>query len=338
MSDTFTEGHLERARQFLDHAGVPPGAVDTNLAQLLAQVEHDARLAPGANHPPSPIDPERLIDVASLPGLLALNYGPLTARAPELEAERKKWLATHLVPAPADWPAGKPYPERYEIRDGADNNEASEHFKLLASFTGGKPDAKGGLPTSGEAYEVRAKITKPLRDGAALVIKWCDDMRTGLCSHLDLIDRLQKDYIRTQEAKERQRLATIAEAEKAAAARALAAAAAPNATEGEMLGAFQAEQRAEETQAMVTAPRNELMRSTGSLGVTTSTRGKIVVTPIPEDLILLVKAVAEGKQPITFLTFNLKNIEAQAKDKIAPLKKCPGVTITEDFGIARRAG
>lgn len=328
MSDTFTEGHLERARNFLDHAGVPAGTVDTDLAQLLATIEQEARHAPGANNPPSPIDPERLIDVAALPGLMATNYIPLFSRKEELTTEAEKWRATHLVPPPANHPEGKPWPEQYRIKGDADNDDASDHYRFIQAYAGPK----------GEVEDVRKAVKLAPWEACKEIDRIFGLLRNPFEAHLETVTEAQNRFIREKAEVARIERDRLAEIERQAAADALAAASAPTAGEAEMQAAFRAEERAAETAARAAEPVRELVRSTSALGTTTTAKGTWSWELDGDDgLLTLIKAVAEGKAPITFLTTNDTIINASVRAKNLPTRKCPGLLISQTFGVARSA-
>jgi hypothetical protein len=55
------------------------------------------------------------------------------------------------------------------------------------------------------------------------------------------------------------------------------------------------------------------------------------------DVRALAKAVAAGTAPVTFLTANVSAINAAVRQKVAPLRDCPGVNIRQ-VAAARRTG
>lgn len=334
MSDTFdpigyTDDHLLRARAFITERGWREDTHDGELAALIAQVERDAaRHAPGANNPPSPIDPERLIDVAALPGLLAANYGPLLARKPELDAEAQRWRDAHLV-RPPEGHTG-PWPTQYAIADDADNGRASDHYKMVQSYTG----------PSGEVEEVRKAVKRAPFDACKAIDDFFGGLRVSLNNHLATIDGAQKAFLArkaTAERMERERLARLRQQE---ADEALARAkVAPESWEEEAIGdALQAEETANVAKAAAAAPMTDLVRATSDYGVTTTVkRAWKWRLDGDEGFMALVRAVAEGKADAGLLTTNDVVINARVRAKSNPLRKCAGLIIEEDFGVARSA-
>lgn len=331
MPDTaempYSAEHYELAQNFLDHHGVLACAADAALAQLFVEIEQKAigRFGVGGNNPP-PI-PEKLVDVDALPAMMDANYRPLIKRAAELQNDVDRWIKDHLVPPPAEWPAGKPWPVQYAIKGEADNDFTSDLWKHLAEYAGGKTD------TSGEVYEARTKITKPLRAAAEFVIKWTDNLRAPARNAMHLMDCAQKAYIQAKEEarrREAKRLADLA-AEEARLAQQVAIDTAGD--DEAVADAVQADARAAEAAKWADAPRTDMTRSTSALGTTTSARTNWVFEVT--DIKALAKAVADGKIDGSFLTVNTQIINAHIKNKMAPLRECPGLRIYDDVSVGR---
>lgn len=324
----YTTEHLTLAQNFLDHHGVPPGAADEALAQLLGEVELSAvsRMGIGGNSPPAEarILPERLIDVDALPALLSANYGPLIERGRELEAGAERWIAQHAVPAPEGWPAGKPWPVQVIITDDADNNWTADFLRQIATYAGGRSAA------SGEVDEVRQKIKRAPFDACKVIDATCNGWREPIRAHAVLMDNAQTAYLRKKAddaRREAQRLADIKAAEAAAA---LAALQTSGGDEEAMAHAIRTEEAAVVAERHAEAPRTELARTTSAHGTTISLRANWTFRV--SDFAALVKAVAEGKAPIDFLTTNDSVIRATIK---AGRRECAGLEIINDERAAR---
>jgi hypothetical protein len=87
--------------------------------------------------------------------------------------------------------------------------------------------------------------------------------------------------------------------------------------------------------AATTVPAQDLVRQRSQLGTTTSLQKtwEAEVT----DMRALARAVADGTAPVTFLAANLSAINAAARQKVAPMRECPGV-VYHQVAAARRTG
>lgn len=327
----YTQDHLRRARAFLAPLDfkLEPGKEDIQLAGLLAAADQETRLGMGANNPPAEakLIPEKLVDPDALPDLLAANYEALAKRSTELTEATTRWRQIHLVKPPADWPEGKPFPARMRILDEADNKRTSDFIRMIDAFAGGKSEA------SGLVHEARVKVTKPLDDSLKVTRGWFNALRDELRQFREMVDGCQTAFLREKAAEaQRQRddEARIArEAAEAARQKALA-------EEGEEQAVTEAARTAEIADRAVqaaAAPRAEMARSTSAGGTTTTLRSNW--THQVTDLMLLVKAVAEGKQPLIFLTANTAMINAAIRNKDTALRECPGLDIFDDARAVR---
>lgn len=324
----YSTEHMERAQAFMDLHDIPPGAADAALAQLLVQVERDAiaRFGVGANNPPpeARILPERLIDVDALPALLVANYGPLIERGKELDAGAARWVEQHAVPKPADWPETKPWPLQVVITDDADNNRTADFLRQIATYAGGRSAA------SGEVDEARQKVKRAPFDACKVIDATFNSWRDPIRASAALMDNAQTAYLRKKaddERRDRERLAAIAAREAAAALEALKTS---GGDDEAMATAIRAEETAIQAERAVEAPRADLVRSTSAAGTTTGLRANWTFRTL--NLLDLVKAVAEGKAPIDFLTTSDSVIRASIK---AGRRECAGLEIFNDERAAR---
>lgn len=336
MPDThelpFGEDHFKLAREFFAIEATEEAAMEV-LAQMFANVETEAltRFGPKGNSPPpeARILPERLIDVDALPALLEANYGPLIARGQELDAGADRWIAQHTIPAPADWPAGKPWPLQVAIASDADNNRTADFLRQIATYAGGRSAA------SGEVDEARTKVKRAPFDACKVIDATFNSWRDPIRSKAAMMDNAQTAYLRKKaddERRERDRLAKIAADEAAAALEALKAS---DGDDEAMAEAIRAEETAVQAERAAEAPRSELVRTTSAQGTTTGLRSNWTFKVV--DMAALVKAVAEGKAPIDFLTTSDTVIRASIK---AGRRECGGLEIFNDERAARtgRAG
>lgn len=228
--------------------------------------EIDPRLLPGGNNPPVEIDPEKLVDVAGLPALLEANYGALLTRSTQFAEALERWRATHLVPAPDDWPEGKAWPVRYAIKDDEDNKNTSDGLRILAGFAGGKS------ADSGEVNDARERVKKPLRDAGSAVDAFFNGLRSNLRAFVQVMQDCQTVYLKAQVEKERLAREIEARAAQEEAARKALEARQVGGTDEAVDAALAAQTAAEEATARATAAPKELVRSTSTIGTTTTLR------------------------------------------------------------------
>lgn len=316
-----TDDHRNLASHFLKEYSDSERAQET-LAALFAEIEDAARRGIGGNQPP--ILPEKLIDVDALPALLAENYGPLQERGKELLAAQVRWMESHIVSPPADWPNGKPWPIQYSIDSDVDLKQTSDFLAQLAAFAGGKN------PASGEVDEARQKVKRAPFDACKVIDSWFNGLREDIRIAADKIAGAQSAYlIRKAEAERRERQ-RIAEIEEANARAALEEARRQNGADEATAAAIRAEEDAERARRAADAAVAIKMTSVG--GVTTSLRTvwKWELASITE----LAKAVAEGKAPPQFLQPNESVIGAAVRGK-GGLRECPGLRIYDEATAAR---
>lgn len=373
MSTTVADqGHIERARLWLkthDYR-LTPGLEDIEIAGLLAaaEIEGEARHGIGANNPPAEarIDPEKLIDVASLPALLEAEYQPLLARGAELLEGAEVWLADHAVPAPDTWPKGKPWPAHYALRGPADNDTTSELLKQAATWAGGKADRKGNVPAGGEIDEARRTVKRAPWDACKAIDEWFNGKRARLREIWAIADEAQIEFklkVEREERADRERLAAVAAAK---AKQALEDARAAGGDDIAVEAAVDAEEAAARAQARAAAPIPDVTRSTSMAGVTSSLgttwgwkmadKGALILAaaaPLVQRLLWTIPAIATNPELQKAITAALKlddpasqvsldlvmengpNITAVVRSKTGR-RHIAGLEIFEQHSVSRR--
>lgn len=87
--------------------------------------------------------------------------------------------------------------------------------------------------------------------------------------------------------------------------------------------------QAAEAEAVASAPAADLSRTYGAMGSVSSLRTTWKFFPEESNLLELVKAVAEGKAPIEYLTFNEKRLNFAVKSE--KLRAAPGCAIRQEI-------
>lgn len=259
------------------------------------------------------IDPEKLllVELDEIAPLLEVQYPSLPLRAEELLAKAVEWAKEHHNGT------------THVITDDADQNSASDLYRMLLSFAG----------DSGEVEETRDKVSKPVFRAKQAIDAWFKTQRERLVGAMVVIDKAQNaraDLKRREEAAERARLAKLAEE---TAAKALAAAQVANAPVDVVETAIEAEVAAAEAQAAAAAPAVDLTRTRSALGVTTSQSERWDYRV--EDLKALCAAVVAGTAPITFIQVNDAAIKQAIKGKNG-MRTVPGLEIFPDYKLNRR--
>lgn len=280
----------------------------------------------GHNNPPAPITPETLVNLETLPQLLADNYGPLAARGAQLAADMGAWIEAHRELPPAGWDASRPYPFRLTIADDADNLRSADFFNLIAAWSGGKTEG------SGEVDEARKKVKFSPFQACKAIDGFFNGMRADLRASLLAGFQAQDRYINDKIIYERRERERVAALERQRADQALAEARRQRASDEAVNDAMRAEAVAEVAEIAAAAPITNLARSTSMGGVTVS--AKTTWTWEVTDLLALVKAVAEGKAPITFLAANDRQIDAWVKQQ-QDKTNVPGIAVTPVYSATR---
>ena len=131
-------------------------------------------------------------------------------------------------------------------------------------------------------------------------------------------------FQRKQAQEERER--REAEAKRLRDEAAAAAAAAQRAMTSDVVdNAIQLDQQAQQAQQAAKAPVTDLTRTRGAFGSVTSLQDNWVFEV--EDLMALVKAVAEGKAPLHYLCLNEKIVGTLVKPKKGGVREIPGLKI-----------
>lgn len=265
---TATQPQIEMARSFLEARSfrLTPGIEDIELGELIAQAQADAieRHGIGGNNPPAEarIDPEKLVDVATLEALLQENYGPLLGRRNDALSMAREWMEDHRVPPPPDWPAGRQFPDRALIGDEDSNDRTAEFLKVI--------DGLCGVRTrKGEVEDTRRLVKTPPYEACKKIDEWFATQIKDLLPIVALADAAQTEYVLAKAEKvkrEQQRLANEA------AARSADLAAKAKALGGEteaVMDAIEAEEQAETAQRRVeTTTASQAARSVTASGVT----------------------------------------------------------------------
>lgn len=192
-----------------------------------------------------------------------------------------------------------------------------------SDFAGGKGAMAAWLKT---AEEQRAKLKEPYLTGGRIVDGWFKDLRTEIETAQAAIRAKATVYLTEKE--EKQREAARKEAEAAAQRAAEAERAALRTLDSEALDrAAQAAREADLAQAHADARPAEHSRVYGHLGTSMSLRAPWKCDYSQSNLLELVKAVAAGKAPLEFLTFNETRINFAVRSE--KLRECPGLHIAE---------
>jgi hypothetical protein len=153
----------------------------------------------------------------------------------------------------------------------------------------------------------------------------------------DPVERCQKDMrvrmrVFADKLEAQRREEARLEAERLAREAALAQDAAIDAMTEEALDhAATVSQEAEEAAALAQASAAELSRTRGELGTVVSLRTRWVADFTESDLMTLVRAVAAGKAPLDYLTFNHTRIGYAVRSE--KVRQIPGVAIKEERSI-----
>lgn len=155
--------------------------------------------------------------------------------------------------------------------------------------------------------------------------------KQALDDALTVIRDRQTVYAQWQEYISRERARDEAEARKREAD-AAAAAAARTLEPAALDQAAQAAQEAAEAQSFAAAKPAEHTRAFGELGSVTSLRDNWQFVAAESDLMTLVRAVIEGKAPLSYLAFNTRRIELAIRTE--KIREIPGCVIRNE-AVAR---
>lgn len=283
--------------------------------------ERGARHGVGGNSPPVELLPERLIDPALIVPLLDANYGPLKARSVALIESAEAWKADL---------------GRVTIADQQAANDLADLLQQIAGYAQKKDDA--------EVEQARKKVKEPVFKAGKEIDGW----------FAALVERLQEiaglppytagagtmqgslnTWVRNEAARKQSeaRLEAQRLAAEAAAAVEVARQAEPEQFDDALSNAMVAEDAAGQAAVRAAAAPKDLVRTTTARGTTLGMRANWTYTVV--DLLALVKAIAEGKAPLDFVTDNSSVIKAAIKgDK--GRRECPGLTIFNDAQASRR--
>lgn len=252
----------------------------------------------GHNQPPEPIDPENLIDVEALPGLLAANYAALETRKAELLGLAAEWQKQHVG-------------ERgLAIRDDADQAATSDVVAQLDTFLKNE---------TGDVDAARRRVKKGPWEAGQRIDAFFKALSEPVASLRVAIASAQDAYTRAQVARARQQAAEEAERRRLE----------QEALKPKSSGLFNFD---DEEPAPRIEP--EPVRVSSDLGTTTFARGtwKAELT----DLKALAQAVLDGKQPASFIMPNWPVINASVKGKQG-IRECPGLRIFQEHTTGRRS-
>lgn len=324
-----TADHHETAALVMDEVvrATESADIEKVIAHAIAVAEaRGARGSIGGNNPPPDLVPEKLVDPDVLPDLFAKNYPAMVERGKELEAAIGRWKALHLVPRPADWPEGKAWPERYAVPDDVDNGKTSNFVRLLTSFAGGKSAA------SGEVNEARERVKGPIIAAGKTVDGWFGSLRDSIRTDMLLMDRAQIEYLQAKAAAEQRKRDADAAAALELANRKAAEAAASGGDDEKVEEAIQAEAKADDAVRGAEQTPTEMTRQRTAEGTTTSLGGKWVAKVV--DLMVLVKAVAENRAPLEFLSADASFITRAVQAKKGTISY-PGIEISQEAKLNR---
>lgn len=310
----------------------------------------------GHNQPPEPtledrltaIDPTNLLVVSldDLPKLLDLQFAALANRGAELVAGIARWKEDHDD-------------GRKPIADDAENAILSDWMRQLSDYAG----------ADGEADTARKSVKRVIFEAGKMIDGWFGALRDPIVAAigparnapLGTLQQMQTAYLvaKADRARlEQERIAREAKAEAdklAAEARKLEAeeearmkamvaagvekgdaeAAIAARTDDAYATAANAMNQAEAAFAGIGTAPQAAARQRTALGTTTGLQMTWEAEVV--DVLALAKAVAAGTAPVTFLTANVSAINAAVRQKVAPLRDCPGVNIRQ-VAAARRTG
>jgi hypothetical protein len=300
----------ETHREWLRERAIPL------LAAGLAEAEEDGRRrSAGGNSPPSELLPERLIDPTAIAPLLDANYGPLKARSAELTEAAEAWKADMGCVTVTDQQAAA---------------ELADLLQQIADFAQKKDDA--------EVEETRKKVKKPVFEAGKEIDGW----------FAALVERLQEiaglppysagagtmqNALNVWVRAESSRKQAAAQLEAKRLADEAARQADPEQFDDALSTAMVAEDVAAQAAQHAAAPAKYLVRTTTARGTTLGMRANWRYTVT--DLMTLVKAIAEGKAPIDFVTDNDSVINAAIKGEKGR-RECPGLQIRNEATASRR--
>jgi len=310
----------------------------------------------GHNNPPEPtleerlagIDPTNLlvIKLDDMPALFAAQYPGLVDRSAEFVAGVARWREAHDE-------------GRKPIANDEENAALSDWMRQMADFAG----------TTGEVEEARKAVKRSIFEAGKIIDAWFRGLADPIIAAvgpsrgapIGTLQYAQTAYLLAKEARERaerERLAAEAQAEadrqakiardlaeqEAARAAALAEKGIDHDTAQEVAerqtdraysDASIAMDTAHAAAAATTVPAQDLVRQRSQLGTTTSLQKtwEAEVT----DMRALARAVADGTAPVTFITANLSTINNAARQKVAPMRECPGI-VYRQVPAARRTG
>lgn len=242
------------------------------------------------NKPPEPvidsIDPTKLVDVPLVVGVLKHNYKALEERRDELKLGIARWIAAHTEPKVAG--------SRPQIVDDADCGDTLDYLTQLREF--GTKEVEPARKAVKEPLDKAAKAVQAyFVDGLAEVIKSARQPLEDAYS-LFLVEKQQEVVrARQQAALEQQKMADRL-ARQASRATSL------QQQDALLEQAIDAEQEVERLKAAAGASVADVTRVRGDMG---SVGGlKTTWHYEVEELMDLVQAVAQGREPVVMLTDN----------------------------------
>ena len=318
-----TEEQRDFARELLENHVI--GVIDDEFVEavaagIAAAEDRGARTGIGGNSPPVELVPEKLIDPTVIAPLLDANYKPLVARSAELLASAEAWKADM---------------GRVTVADQQAANDLADILNQLAGFVG---------PT-GEVEEARKKVKKPVFDAGKVIDEWFAGIRTRLQEIAGLAPfapssgtmqgaltmwmRSEADRKQAEARLEAQRLAREAAAKIEEVKQA-----APEQFDNALSDAMVAEDAAAQAAQRASSAPKDLVRTTTARGTTVGLKANWVAEVV--DMMALVKAIAEGKAPLDFVTTNdrvIKSAIAGEKGR----RECPGLRIENQAVASRRS-
>jgi hypothetical protein len=255
------------------------------------------------NNPPEPIAPRMDLSPEQWSEWMAHVYAGLIARRAELQPMCDRFFANF----PTDAEGLKLWDDEIQGRAGDLRNRYRDLVK--------------------QADALHAVEKAPILAASRAVDGYKTAFVAPLTGIIALIQRRQTEYATHVEAIAREALLNARQAAQEEADR-LAVEAVTTQAPQALDAAAKAEEKANELTAQAAAPAADLTRTHGALGSVTSLRTAWKFSPGDSDLATLVAAVAAGKAPLDYLTFNTTRINFAVKSE--KVRTAPGLAIIEE--------
>ena len=255
------------------------------------------------NNPPEPIAPRMDLSPEQWSEWMAHVYAGLIARRAELQPMYDRFFANF----PTDADGLKLWDDEIQGRAGDLRNRYRDLVKQADALHAVE---KAPILAASRAVDgYKTAFVAPLTGIIALIQR----RQTEYATHVEAVRRRDAEEAARKAQEEADRIAAEAMARQT-----------PQALDA----AAKAEEKAKELNAQAAAQAADLTRTHGALGSVTSLRTTWKFSPEQSDLATLVAAVAAGKAPLYYLTFNTTRINIAVKSE--KVRTAPGLAIIEE--------